>query len=169
MNETWTIIGKGATRGMAAGLAGTAAMLVSEKVEQRLTGRPNSYIPAHTMERFLGLETRPDRERRWLNEAAHWSLGTLPAALRGIMAEGGMRGPLSSLLFFATRFTTDETLENVAGTGKPPWSWPAKVVLPGMVHKAVYAFVTGAVADALASTPPPLAERAGGHGRSGSF
>ena len=27
----------------------------------------------------------------WL---AHWSLGIAPAALRGIMAEGGMRGPL---------------------------------------------------------------------------
>jgi hypothetical protein len=169
MAETWSIIGRGARTGVIAGVVGTAAMLVSEKIEQKITGRPNSYIPAHTTERFLGLPTKPDRERSWMNQAAHWSLGILPAALRGIMAEGGMRGPLASLMFFATRLTTDETMENVAGVGKPPWSWPAHIVLPGIMHKAVYAFATGAVADKLASTPPPLAERTGGHGPGGSF
>ena len=169
MEHTWTVMGRGAGKGMLAGIAGTAAMLVSEKVEERITGRPDSYIPAHTLERFLGLPTKPDRERTWMNQAAHWALGIVPAALRGIMAEGGMRGPLASTMFFATRLTTDETLENVAGTGKPPWSWPAKVLAPGMLHKAVYAFTTGVVADALATTPPPLARREGGHGRGGSF
>jgi hypothetical protein len=49
-------------------------------------------------------------------------LGVVPAALRAIMAEGGMRGPLASTLFLTTRVTTDETMENVAGVGKPPWS-----------------------------------------------
>lgn len=85
------------------------------------------------------------------------------------MAEGGLRGPLASLMFFTTRLTTDETLENVAGVGKPPWTWPARVILPGMLHKAVYAFATGAVSDALATTPPSLAERTGGHGSGGTF
>ena len=169
MSNTWAIMGRGARTGMIAGIAGTAAMLVSEKLEQRITGRPNSYIPAHTVERFLGLPTKPDGERTWLNEAAHWTLGIIPAALRGIMAEGGLRGPLASSMFFVSRLTTDETMENVAGVGKPPWSWPAKMAVPDMLHKAVYAFATGAVADALASTPPPLAERSGGHGPSGSF
>lgn len=169
MAETWKIVGRGAGKGMLAGVVGTAAMLASEKLEQKITGRPNSYIPAHTLERFLGLSTKPDAERTWLNEAAHWALGVVPAALRGIMAEGGMRGPLSSSMFFATRLSTDETMENVAGTGKPPWSWPPRDIVPGMFHKAVYAFATGAVADRLASTPPPLARRGGGHGAGGSF
>ena len=169
MTETWAVIARGTWKGMVAGIAGTAAMLASEKLEQRITGRPNSYIPAHTLERFLGLPTKPDRERTVMNEAAHWALGVVPAALRGVMAEGGMRGPLASMMFFATRLTTDETMENVAGVGKPPWAWPARDIVPGMLHKAVYAFATGAVSDALASTPPPLAERTGGHGRGGSF
>lgn len=102
----------------------------------------------------------------WL---AHWSLGIAPAALRGIMAEGGMRGPLASGMFFITRMTTDETMENVAGVGKPPWSWPPKLGAIDVLHKGVYAFATGAVADKLASTPPPQARRTGGHGPGGSF
>ena len=71
--------------------------------------------------------------------------------------------------FWVARLTTDETMENVTGVGKPPWSWGPKLGAIDVGHKAVYAFATGAVADRLASTPPPLAERTGGHGASGSF
>jgi hypothetical protein len=168
-NDTWTVIGRGVRTGMIAGLAGTVAMTLSEKIEQALTGRPNSFIPAHAMERVLGLPTKPDKDRRVLAWVAHWGLGVLPAALRGIMAEGGMRGPLASGMFFVTRLTTDETMENVTGVGKPPWAWPPKLAAIDNLHKAVYAFATGAVADRLASTPPPLARRGGGHGASGTF
>lgn len=169
MNSTWKIIGKGARNGMLADLAGTVAMTLSEKAEQAITGRPNSYIPAHVMERILGRETKRDKERRWLNWVAHWGLGTVPAALRGVMAEGGMRGPMADAMFFASRLTTDETMENVTGVGKPPWSWPVKLASIDMLHKAVYAFATGMVADRLAKTPPPLAQPSGGHGPQGSF
>jgi hypothetical protein len=169
MNDVWKIMGRGIRTGIIAGVAGTTVMTLSEKLEQVLSGRPDSYIPAHTVERFLGLPTKPDSERTWMNWAAHWGLGVLPAALRGIMAESGMRGPLASTMFWITRTTTDELGENLAGVGKPPWSWRAALASVDVLHKAVYAFATGAVADALASTPPPLAQRTGGHGPQGSF
>lgn len=163
MEETWAVVGRGLRTGVIAGVAGTVAMTLSEKIEQVITGRPNSYIPAHAMERFLGLPTKPDRERTLLSWVAHWGLGILPAALRGVMAEGGMRGPMASALFLATRVSTDETLENVSGVGKPPWDWKASLATIDVLHKGVYAFATGLVADKLASTPPPKAEREGGH------
>ena len=47
-------------RGLLAGAVGVAAMTLAEKLEQALTGRPNSYVPAHTLERLLGLPARPD-------------------------------------------------------------------------------------------------------------
>lgn len=163
MEQTWQVMIRGTKNGVIAGAIGTAAMTISEKIEQAITGRPNSFIPAHTLERFLGLPTKPDNERRMLSWIAHWGLGTLPAALRGIMAEAGMRGPLASALFFVTRMTTDETMENVAGVGKPPWSWGRQLATIDVLHKAVYAFATGAVADRLATTPPSRAKPAGGH------
>lgn len=168
-NNPWKIIGRGIRTGVLAGVAGTAVMTLSEKLEQAVTGRPNSFIPAHALERTLGLKTEPDQERQWMAWIAHWGLGTLPAALRGVMAEGGMRGPLASAMFLATRMTTDETMENVTGVGKPPWSWGPKLAAIDVLHKGVYAFATGLVADKLASTPPPLAQRTGGHGPQGSF
>jgi hypothetical protein len=39
-------------RGLVAGLAGVAAMTATEKLEQAFTRRPNSYVPAHTLERL---------------------------------------------------------------------------------------------------------------------
>ena len=163
MEQTWAVIGRGVRTGVLAGLAGTVAMTASEKIEQAVTGRPNSYIPAHAMERFLGMKTKPDEQRKWLGWIAHWSLGVFPAALRGVMAEGGMRGPMASTLFLATRVATDETMENVSGVGKAPWDWKASLAAIDVPHKGVYAFATGLVADRLASTPPPRAAREGGH------
>jgi hypothetical protein len=53
---------KAAVAGLAAGAAGVAAMTLAEKLEQRfITGRPNSYVPAHTLERLLGLPHKPTR------------------------------------------------------------------------------------------------------------
>jgi len=68
-------------------------MTLSEKLEQQVTGRPSSFIPAHTLERTLGLRTKPDKERVGMSWLAHWGLGIFPAALRGVMAEGACEAP----------------------------------------------------------------------------
>jgi hypothetical protein len=39
------------------GLVGGTAMTAAEKLEQTVTRRPNSYVPAHTRERLLRLPT----------------------------------------------------------------------------------------------------------------
>ena len=59
-------------RGLLAGLTGVAAMTLAEKLEQAITGRPNSYVPAHTLEALLGLPHKPDEERLGMNWAMHW-------------------------------------------------------------------------------------------------
>jgi hypothetical protein len=141
-------------RGLAAGLAGVAAMTLAEKVEQQLTRRPNSYVPAHTLERLLGLPRRPDEERLGMNWAMHWGQGILMGAVRGLMARHGFRGPVGSFLFMNLRLLNDQSLENATGVGAPPWTWPADEQAIDLLHKAIYAFVTGAVADALVAGPP---------------
>jgi hypothetical protein len=142
-----------AVRGMVAGLAGVAAMTAAEKLEQRVTGRPNSYVPAHTLERLLRRPHRPDAERLGMNWAMHWGQGVLLGAVRGWMAARGKRGPVGSFLFLNLRLLNDQTLENATGVGAPPWTWPVDEQTIDLLHKAVYAFVTGAVADRLVPAP----------------
>jgi hypothetical protein len=43
-----------AARGAALGLAGVALMTAGEKLEQSVTGRPNSYVPGRTLLTLLG-------------------------------------------------------------------------------------------------------------------
>ena len=142
-----------ASRGMVAGLAGVAAMTAAEKLEQMLTRRPNSFVPAHTLERLLRLPSKPDEERLWMNWAMHWGQGVLLGAVRGLMAERGVRGPVGSFLFMNLRLLNDQSLENATGVGAPPWTWPVDEQAIDLLHKAIYAFVTGAVADRLVAAP----------------
>jgi hypothetical protein len=56
------------------------------------------------------------------------------------------------------RLSVDQTVENVTGVGAPPRTWPVSEQLIDFVHKGVYSFVTGVVADRLI-TPALQSER----------
>jgi hypothetical protein len=146
--------------GALAGAAGVTAMTLAEKLEQQLTGRPNSYVPAHTLERLLRLPRKRDDERLFLNWTMHWGQGVVLGVVRALMARGGMRGPVGSFMFMNVRLANDQTLENATGVGAPPWTWPVDEQAIDLVHKAIYAFITGFVADALIAGPAGIpAER----------
>jgi hypothetical protein len=141
----WKIVCKG----IVAGVAGVAAMTLAEKLEQAITRRPNSYVPAHTLERLLGLKRKPDRERVALNHVMHWGQGVMAGVIRALMASRGVRGPFASFMFTGMRLSIDQTLENATGVGAPPWTWPRNEQIIDIMHKGVYAFTTGAVVDYL--------------------
>lgn len=141
-------------RGLVAGAVGVAAMTAGEKLEQYFTRRPDSFVPAHTLARLARLGHKPDAARVGLNWVMHWGQGILLGALRGLMAERGLRGPVGALLFTNLRLLNDQTLENATGVGAPPWTWPVDEQLIDIAHKGVYAVVTGLVADRLIAGPP---------------
>jgi hypothetical protein len=148
-----------AVRGLAAGFVGVAAMTAAEKLEQVLTHRPDSLVPGHTLERLLRLPSKPDEERLWMNWAMHWGQGVLLGAVRGLMAERGWRGPVGSFMFMNVRLLNDQTLENATGVGAPPWTWPVDEQVVDLLHKAIYAFATGATADRLIAGPARIPAR----------
>jgi hypothetical protein len=148
-----------AMRGAAAGIAGVAAMTAGEKVEQWFTKRPNSYVPGRTLLALVGRRP-PERSKPLIaNHGMHWGTGLALGALRGVWAASGLRGPRASLAHTVVRLATDQTLENATGVGAPPWTWPRKEQVVDVLHKAVYSFVTGVVADRLIA--PVRESRAG--------
>ena len=144
--------------GAASGLAGAGVMTAVEKLEQAVTGRPSSYVPAHTISRLLGLD-HPDRDHLLRNLLMHFGTGMALGALRGAMAAANLRGPWASLSHTHLRLSTDQLLENATGAGAPPWTWPRDELVIDVLHKAVYAFTTGALADALVEPLPRSSAR----------
>ena len=147
-----------AVKGLAAGFAGVAVMTAGERWEQGLPQGPNSFVPAHTLERVLGLQEKPDDERLFLNWAMHYGQGALLGAVRGLMAERGLRGPIGSFMLLNLRLLNDQTLENATGVGALPWTWPVDEQAVDLLHKAVYAFATGAFVDRLVPGPAGVPE-----------
>jgi hypothetical protein len=148
-----------AARGAVLGLAGVAAMTAAEKLEQTVTGRPNSYVPARTLLTLLGRRPADDAQPPGWNHLMHWSTGATLGAMRGVWSVIGLRGPSASLAHTVVRLATDQTLENATGVGAPPRTWPVRERVVDVAHKAVYSFATGVLADRLIA--PALESRAG--------
>ncbi|GGS69180.1 hypothetical protein GCM10010156_30170 [Planobispora rosea] len=142
-------------QGLVAGTAGAVVMTLAEKAEQRLTGRPDSHVPARVLQRLTGMAERPGRQSLPVNWTMHFGQAAVLGVLRSVMAHAGLRGPWSSAKFAVVRLTNDQILENATGVGAPPESWPRRELAVDLLHKAIYAFATGVVADALAARSGP--------------
>ena len=148
-----------AGRGALLGLAGVAAMTAGEKVEQALTGRPDSYVPARALLTLLGRRPSDSAQPPVWNHAMHWGTGATLGALRGVWSVVGLRGPRAHLAHTVVRLAFDQTVENTTGVGAPPHTWPVDEQVVDVLHKAVYSFTTGALADRWIA--PVLQSRAG--------
>lgn len=141
--------------GVVAGTVGMVATTVSEKVEQRVTGRPDSHVPARVLERLTGARDHDGSVLRGWNLVMHYGQGIALGPLRSLMSYGGMRGLIPSGQFAVVRLTNDQLLENLTGVGAPPQTWPRPELAVDLMHKATYALVAGFVADALAARSGP--------------
>lgn len=148
-----------AARGALAGVLGVAVMTAAEKVEQAITHRPDSYIPARTLLTLLGRQpSDADKPTAW-NYAMHYGTGAALGALRGVWAAVGLRGAQAHLAHTILRLSTDQTVENATGVGAPPATWPRDERVIDVAHKAIYSVATGLIADRMIR--PDLQSRRG--------
>jgi hypothetical protein len=133
-------------------------MTLAEKLEQAFTKRPNSYVPGRVLLTLLGQRPGPEDKPLLANWFMHWGQGILLGVGRAFMAREGLRGPVGSFMFMNLRLTNDQTFENATGVGALPWTWPKSEQIVDLVHKGIYAFTTGALADRLVSPRRDMAE-----------
>jgi hypothetical protein len=130
-------------------------MTLVEKAEQRLTHRPSSDVPGFVLQRLIGPPDARPRRSAAFTWTMHAGQAMLVGTVRGAMANAGLRGPWASAMFTVVRLTTDQLLENATGVGAPPWTWPRRELAVDLLHKTVYGYATGAVADLLAAGNGP--------------
>lgn len=134
-------------------------MTVGELVEQRVTGRQDSHIPARTLRILVGRPADDAVRYPVWNHTMHWLTGATLGALRGVWSVTGIRGGSATAAHTVVRLAFDQTLENATGAGAAPSLWPAGEKAVDYLHKGIFAVVTGAVSDAL--NRPVLVSRAG--------
>ena len=145
-------IGGAVTRGMIAGAAGTIAMTLSERLEMSISGREASQVPGQVGASLVpGKDPESTSHVEQLNSPVHWAHGISMGAVRGLLDVAGLQGPAASATHFALVWGGDAALYRALGVADVPWRWDADELTSDLLHKGVYAAVTGAVYDALAA------------------
>lgn len=122
---------------LAAGLAGTAAMTLSQAIEQRLTGQRRPRTAASVAENAAGIETETEAGRETLSSGLHWLYGTgLGAALVPL---DGVSEPMRSLTFLGGVYGAGLALESLADREEAPARKDYAQFGADFVHHLVYA------------------------------
>jgi hypothetical protein len=135
--------------GLAAGLAGTAAMTVSSTIEMRIRGRAGSSAPADAAGKLLGIRPAGEKESKRFGTIVHWAYGTGWGAARGILAALGMPAPAATAAHVALVWGTEQVMLPALEVAPPATQWGAKELAVDCWHHLVYAGATGAAYELL--------------------
>ena len=136
-------------KGALAGLIGTAAMTAAQTAEMRVSGRKPSLVPGQVASKLLGLNPDNNEALSRISTRMHWAHGMTMGCARALLGQAGLRGPSATAAHFALMWSGDITLYKALGIAAWPWQWSLEELIPDVLHKGIYAAVTGAVYDAL--------------------
>jgi hypothetical protein len=130
-------------RGLAAGLAGTAAMTISSTIEQKLRGRPASTAPADAAAKVLGIHSFPSEgAKNAFSNAVHWSYGTGWGAVRALLGRKLSPGAASAT-HLAALWGSEQVMLPALEVAPPVTMWGREEVAIDSFHHLVYATATG--------------------------
>ena len=130
-------------RGLAAGLAGTAAMTISSTIEQKWRGRPASTAPADAAAKVLGIESFPsDGAKNAFSNAVHWSYGTGWGAVRALLGQKLSPGAATAT-HLAALWGSEQVMLPALEVAPPVTMWGREEVAIDGFHHLVYATATG--------------------------
>ena len=142
-------LGTAIGRGLIAGLAGTAAITISQGIERIISNKPPSFAPADAASKALSIEASDREERRKFSNEVHVTYGTLWGIGRGLLSLLGLKGAPATSLHFAAVYYTAITIEPDFEVAPPIEEWSKKEIAVFALHHIIYATVAGLVFDAI--------------------
>jgi hypothetical protein len=152
MKEDVSISGKIAMalgKGIIAGLAGTAAMSLCQRVEMTISKREPSQTPAKAVGKVLHLKTTEEGNQEQFVNQIHWTYGTLWGLARTVLDLACIKGWQATLLHYETVWGTSLLMLPTIKVTPPVKEWGAKEIATDALHHLVYSVVTGLVYDAI--------------------
>lgn len=152
MSSTHSVAGKIALalgKGIIAGLAGTAAITLSQMIEMKITKRESSDTPAKAVNKVLHVEATDEEHKSQFNQEVHWTYGTLWGLARGVLGLMGVKGLPATALHYGAVWGTEMVMLPSIDVAEPVTEWGGKAIAKDGMHHLVYAIVAGAVYDAI--------------------
>jgi hypothetical protein len=146
LNELGTAIGIG----VMAGIAGTAAITISQMIEMKIDGREASSAPADAASKVLDIKPESEEKKSKVSQQIHWAYGTSWGVARGLIALTGLKGWKATLVHFAAIWGTANIMLPALEVAPPATEEDAKTISIDGMHHAVYAVAAGLAFDAIA-------------------
>lgn len=131
-------------KGLAAGVAGTAAMTVSSTLEAKLRGRDPSTTPARAASKLLGVAPVDEQGEKRFNNLVHWGYGTGWGAVRGVLGAVGLTGIPAAAAHLSAVWGAEQVVLPATGAAPPATEWGATEVAVDLWHHVVYVVATSA-------------------------
>lgn len=144
-------LGSAIGKGLLAGLAGTAAMTLSQMIEMKITKREPSDAPTKVVSQVADIEPTSKAEKAKVNNEIHRGYGTALGVSRGIISLTDLKGVPATLLHFGLVWTAAMVMLPKFDAAPPVTEESPKAIAIDALHHAVYAVATGLVFDALDS------------------
>ena len=134
-------------KGILAGLAGTAAITISQMIEMKIRDREPSDSPSKVAGKVMGVQPRNQEGKKRFTQMMHWAYGTSWGVMRGLTCFAGLKGVPATLLHFAAIWGTELVMIPNMTESPPATEWGGKELGIDASHHAVYAAAAGAVYD----------------------
>ena len=136
-------------KGLIAGLAGTAAITLSEAIERKITGKHTTFAPGDAASNALDIEASKMAARKKFSNEVHWVYGTSWGTARGLLSLMGLKGLPATAVHFAAIFYTATTIEPDFEVAPPINEWRKSDLAMFALHHVIYAAAAGFVFDAI--------------------
>ena len=146
-------IGSAIGRGIIAGLAGTAAITLTQFIEKQINHKEPNFAPADAACKALGLEASDREKRGKLSREVHWTYGTLWGVARGLLSLVHIKKSPATIIHFGAIYYTALTIQPDFEVSSPVSEWSKQDILLDAFNHAVYATVAGLVFDAIDKKP----------------
>lgn len=135
--------------GLLAGLAGTAAITISQMIEMKITKRQPSKAPVEAASKVLDVDAVSEEKEQKVSQEIHWAYGTTWGVARGLLGLTGLKGWTATLAHFASIWGASLVMLPGLKVAPPVTEEDPKTIGIDVLHHAVYAIAAGLVYDAV--------------------
>lgn len=136
-------------KGIIAGIAGTAAITVSQMIEMKITGRKPSDTPAKAATKVFDVKATNKEHKKQFVQEVHWTYGTMWGLARGGLGIAGVSGIPATLAHWSAVWGTEMIMLPAIDVAPPVKEWKPKDIAKDGLHHLAYAIVAGLVYDAI--------------------